>query len=233
MNSDAQAFFDSLSGAQRIALSNLAPLSAEEQENAGKALIAAAVKHCAPPAADLKRKLDTGTGPALEAFGKKAVEFRYISQAELDRIRARIRGLPTEEEREAATVAAMRRFLAFSQPFGLDMVLTGCPLRQEDNPKIDVNGLPASLDSMSGPPSGNPEGYNICVKMPGDDEDDDPSWMMRGVEPKYMRPADPMFDEYAEKIPEDHAAEAWWEAKMHHYETQVKPLLMAMKARKR
>jgi len=167
-----------------------------------------------PSLSNPKRKLDTGTGPALQAFGALAVKFGYIPQFELDRIYARLGSIDSDHEREAATVAALRRFICKMQPLGLDVELVGCPTRHKEGPGIDLNGLPASVDP-SAPPGGTPEVYNVAVQLP---EDDEPRSIVC-VEPKYLRPSTSATrDERAEKVPEDHQADAWYEALIAHHE---------------
>ena len=113
-------------------------LTDEELMVFGKFLVSASVEHCAPVPVSKKLKLEEeqGTGPALAAFLKRAVDFRYITQAEHDRIIARISSIASIEEREVSTVAAMRRFIAIDQPLGGRMVLVGCPVRHKNYPDL-------------------------------------------------------------------------------------------------
>ncbi len=81
-----EAFFKTLSESQRAKLAALAAVSEAEQFEVGKALVAAAVRSLAKPEG---RPLDAlgaagGTGPALVAFGERAVRHRYITQDQID-----------------------------------------------------------------------------------------------------------------------------------------------------
>ena len=78
--SPAEAFFATLSNAQRQALADMTHLPDDERAGFGEFLISAADKHCAPVINSSKRKLEEGTGPAFTAFAKRAAEFGYISQ---------------------------------------------------------------------------------------------------------------------------------------------------------
>ena len=226
-----RAFFDTLTDAQRDLLVSMSEATAEERSDLGNALISAAVasQTSGNSASALDAlKADSGTGPAFVAFGERAVVHRYISQQQLERIAARLTSYPTAEEREAETVKAMRRFIACTQPLS-EVRLVGCPTRHKMAPTVDLNGLKARMDTMSSMPGGTPERYNVGVKLPSgsgggggsddDDDDDEPSHVVQ-VEPKYLRPcplAEDPRDQFHAKIPEDHAAEAWWAEQEEHY----------------
>ena len=153
-------FFASLTREQRDILAGMEGLSRREQALVGQDLIALAAKSLGeqsvdatkPPTVGTKRKLVDlatvlsveGTGPALDAIGERAVTHRYITQAALDGIRARIKGLP-ESEQEDALVSAMRRFCACMQPI-TNVILQGHAFE----------GRPARLVG-SAPPGGTPE----------------------------------------------------------------------------
>lgn len=148
---------------------------------------------------------DTGTGPAFEAIGERAVLHRYITQPALDVIRKRIQELPASEQ-EDALVCAMRRFCACLQPMS-SVVLSGHVLE----------GLPARLVGCA-PPGGSPEVYNVEV-MAGGGQAGSPLGtglacpLLIRVEPKHFRPApleSDLRDEMHEAIPADHEAEAWF-----------------------
>jgi hypothetical protein len=243
--SPAKAFYNTLSNAQREHLAAMTNMTDKELSAFGKDLISASVEHCTPVPSSKHRKLETeeeGTGPALTAFLKRAVEFKYITQAEHDRILARISAIPAAPEREMAMVAAMRRFIANTQPLGGNMVLVGCPVRHKSKPDFDLNGIIVRTEGL---PGGTPERYNINVPVkekkkgkargfkPGEDDDDADAMLVVQVEPRHMRPvpiACDFSDEYHEKIPEDHMAEAWYAAEEARYEKNL-PMLMALGGR--
>merc|ERR1711924_255815 len=144
-----------------------------------------------------------------------AVLFRYMKQAQIGRIAGRLVACKEADTREAAGVAAMRRFLAMTQPLGGDVRVEGLA---ESTYAQDLNGLPAQIDGFA-PPGGEPEVYNLRVQLPGDDE---PNSVFR-VSPKYMRPAPivdgwPCRDEHHDKIPEDDKADEWYEEQVRKYE---------------
>ena len=222
----------------------MAIMTDKELSAFGKDLISASVEHCTPVPSSKHRKLETdeGTGPALAAFLKRAVEFKYITQAEHDRILARISAIAGAPEREMATVAAMRRFIANSQPLGGKIVLVGCPVRHKSRPDFDLNGIVVHTEGL---PGGTPERYNIQVPVkekkkgkvrgfkPGEDDDDADVMFVVQVEPRYMRTvpiACDFSDEYHAKIPEDHMAEAWYAAEEARYEKNL-PMLRALGGR--
>ena len=96
-----------------------------------------------------------------------------------------------------------------------DIRLEGCPVRHKHAMDVDINVLTARLDPSS-PPGGSPEVYNVMVQLPGDEE---PMSIVR-VQPKYFRAvalAGDYRDANFEKIPEDHEADAWYAAKLQHY----------------
>ena len=141
-----------------------------------------------------------------------------------------------------ATVAAMRRFIANSQPLGGKIVLVGCPVRHKSRPDFDLNGIVVHTEGL---PGGTPERYNIQVPVkekkkgkvrgfkPGEDDDDADVMFVVQVEPRYMRTvpiACDFSDEYHEKIPEDHMAEAWYAAEEARYEKNL-PMLRALGGR--
>lgn len=246
-SSPSKAFFDTLSNAQREQLAAMSSMTDKELSAFGKDLVSASVEHCKPGPSSKFRKLEKeeGTGDALAAFLKRAVDFKYITQAEHDRILARISAIAAAQEREMATVAAMRRFIANTQPLGGNMVLVGCPVRHKDRPDFDLNGV---LVRTEGLPGGTPERYNVQVAVkerkkgkvvrgfkPGEDDDDADAWLVVQVEPRYMRPvpiACDFSDEYHEKIPEDHMAEAWYAAEEARYAKNEKlTMLMALGGR--
>mmetsp|Transcript_21695 Transcript_21695/g.35790 ORF Transcript_21695/g.35790 Transcript_21695/m.35790 type:complete len:284 (-) Transcript_21695:233-1084(-) len=220
------AFFNTLTDAQRDMLASMGSMTAQERSELGNALVATAV--ASQSTANASSALENlraagGTGPAFVSFGERAVVHRYISQQQLERIAVRLTSYPTAEAREAETVKAMRRFIACRQPLS-DVRLVGCPVRHKMAPAVDLNGLKARMDVMSSMPGGTPERYNVNVKLPadGDDSDDgdEPNHIVV-VEPKHLRPcplAEDFRDQYHEKIPEDHAAEAWWAEQEEHYQ---------------
>jgi len=225
MHPRAQAFFNSLTDDQRDMVASMGDLSAQERSELGDALVTAAVaaQSTGTTSALEDLKAAGGTGPAFVSFGERAVVHRYISQQQLERIAARLTSYPTFEEREAETVKAMRRFIAKGQPL-YEVRLVGCPVRHKSAPTVDLNGLKARMDVMSSMPGGAPERYNVNVKLPaphGDDSDDDDEPCHNVVvEPKHLRPcplAEDFRDDHHAKIPEDHAAEAWWAEKEEHY----------------
>lgn len=222
----ATAFFNTLTDRQRDILAGMDGMTAQERSEFGNALVAAATasQSTGGGASGLEGLRSAGgTGPAFVAFGERAVLHRYISQQQLERIAARLTSYATAEERESETVKAMRRFIACSQPLS-QVRLVGCPVRHKVAEHVDLNGLKARMDLMSAMPGGTPERYNVNVKIPGmddeDDEVDDPCHIVV-VEPKHLRPAplgECMRDEYHEKIPEDHVADAWWAEKEEHWQ---------------
>ena len=118
----------------------------------------------------------------------------------------------------------MRRFIAAGQPL-TEVRLVGCPVRHKTAKHVDLNGLKARMDVMSSMPGGTPERYDVNVKLPAmgddDDDDDDEPCHIVVVEPKHLRPAplsECFRDEYHEKIPEDHMADAWWAEKEEHWQ---------------
>ena len=209
------SFFASLTREQRDILAGMESLSRREQALVGQDLIALAAKSlgeqsadaAVPPTAGSKRKLVDlatvlaieGTGPALDAIGERAVQHRYITQAALDGIRARIKGLP-EAEQEDALVSAMRRFCACMQPIA-NVILQGHAFE----------GRPARLVG-SAPPGGTPEVYNVAVLVADDLEP-----LHIRVQPKHFRPV-PLErdarDYLHEVIPADHDADAWFEERV-------------------
>lgn len=184
----------------------------------GQLLVAGAASTHEQPTGDPLSRLTAATGttgPAFAAFGARAVLFRYMTQPQLDRIAGRLVACKEPDKREAAVVAAMRRFLVMTQPLGGDLRIEGLPNNEYAQ---DLNGLPANIDGTS-PPGGKPEVYNMCVQLPGDDE---PNSVFR-VAPKYMRPAPivddwPCRDAYHDKIPEDDKADQWYEEQVRKYE---------------
>ena len=238
MPPQALAFFNTLTDAQRDMLASMSGLTENERSELGDALVEAAI--ASQSSGDAKSGLEKlraagGTGPAFVAFGERAVVHRYVSQQQLERIAARLMSYPTADEREAETVKAMRRFIASDQPL-FEVRLVDCPVRHKRAPKVDLNGLKARMDVMSSMPGGTPERYNVAVKLPSsggggggggsddeddddDDDDDEPNCVVQ-VEPRHLRPcplSEDCRDEMAEKIPEDHAAEAWWAEKEERY----------------
>lgn len=208
------SFFASLTREQRDILAGMESLSRREQALVGQDLIALAAKSlgeqsadaAVPPTAGSKRKLVDlatvlaieGTGPALDAIGERAVQHRYITQAALDGIRARIKGLP-EAEQEDALVSAMRRFCACMQPI-TNVILQGHAFE----------GRPARLVG-SAPPGGTPEVYNVAVLA------DDLEPLHIRVQPKHFRPVpleSDARDYLHEIIPADHEADAWFEERV-------------------
>ena len=169
------------------------------------------------------------------------MKFNYITAAENDRIIARISSIHDPEEREMATVAAMRRFIAGTQPLGGKMILVDCPTRHQTESDFDLNGIIVSTDGL---PGGTPERYNIYVPFkksgkgkvrgfkPHEEEaaDDASFKLVVQVEPKYMRTV-PIKHDYAdrfhEKIPEDHKADEWFDARVARYEENL-PMLIAL-----
>lgn len=207
----------SLTDEQRGMIAQLAPKSDSEKSHFGQQLVAAAAAAIQQPKGDPLSTLAAAkgtTGPAFAAFGNRAVHFRYMTQDQLDRIAGRLVDVCDAEVREAAVVAAMRRFLALSQPLGGEVRLVGAPQRSSQ----DLNGLNAQIDGLS-PPGGSPEVYNLCVQLPGQDE---PQSVFR-IEPKYMRPAPivdnwPCYDPNHDKIPEDDNADGWYDEQVTKYE---------------
>ena len=223
MRPQALAFFNTLTDAQRDMLAGMSGLTENERSELGRALVEAAIasQSSAAMASGLEKlRAAGGTGPAFVAFGERAVVHRYMSQQQLERVAARLTSYPTAEEREAETVKAMRRFIACGQPL-FEVRLVDCPVRHKRAPSIDLNGLKARMDLHSSMPGGTPERYNVGVKLPScgggggssdddDDDDDDPNSVVQ-VEPRHLRPcplSEDYRDEHAEKIPEDHFAEA-------------------------
>ena len=184
MPPQALAFFNTLTDAQRDMLASMSGLTENERSELGDALVEAAI--ASQSSGDAKSGLEKlraagGTGPAVVAFGERAVVHRYMSQQQLERIAARLMSYPTADEREAETVKAMRRFIACDQPL-FEVRLVDCPVRHNRAPKVDLNGLKARMDVMSSMPGGTPERYNVGVKLPssgggggggGDDADYD------------------------------------------------------------
>ena len=228
MRPQALAFFNTLTDAQRDMLAGMSGLTENERSELGRALVEAAIasQSSAAMASGLEKlRAAGGTGPTFVAFGERAVVHRYMSQQQLERVAARLTSYPTAEEREAETVKAMRRFIACGQPL-FEVRLVDCPVRHKRAPSIDLNGLKARMDLHRLMPGGTPERYNVGVKLPSsggggggssdddddDDDDDDPNCVLQ-VEPRHLRPcplSEDYRDEHAEKIPEDHFAEAWW-----------------------
>ena len=157
-----EAFFKTLSESQRAKLAALASVSEAEQFEVGKALVAAAVRSLAKPEGNPLDALGAagGTGPALVAFGQRAVRHRYITQDQLDRLASRI---VSSDDVEAEAVAGIRRFIACMQPL-MDVVLVGCPTRHKSCPRVDPNGRRAVMNSNA-PPGGNPERYNVAREL--------------------------------------------------------------------
>ena len=237
-----RAFFDSLSNEQRQTLADMRALTDDERSAFVSFLISEAVGQCAgvPDAAlaRRKRRLDEGTGPAFLAFARRALEFEYISSQEHERVTARLSALP-EEQREEAVVRAMRRFIAGMQPLGDNVVLVDCPVRHESHPGLDLNGIRVRCEGL---PGGSPERYNVTIPIKGEmgkevrglglhESDDEASMLLEAeVEPRYMRPAPVQHgcrDEQSHPIPEDQAAEAWFEKEVALYEKNL-PLLLAL-----
>ena len=82
-----------LQSSRAAAAATGAGMTDKELSAFGKDLISGSVEHCTPVPSSKHRKRETeeeGTGPALTALLKRAVEFKYITQAEHDRILARI-----------------------------------------------------------------------------------------------------------------------------------------------
>lgn len=213
------AFFKTLTDAQRDMLAGMGSMTSSQRSVLGNILVAAAVtsQSVGESTPGLEKLLAAGgTGPAFVAFGERAVVHSYISKQKLDRIAVRLTSYPTPEECEAETAKAMRRFIACGQPL-TDVRLVGCPVRHKSAPKVDLNGLRATMGSMGASmPSGTPERYNVAVRLPskhgGDDLGEAPKHIVQ-VEPKYLRPcplAEDVRDPAHAKIPEDHAAEEWW-----------------------
>jgi len=225
----AAAFFSTLTDAQRDMLAGMGSMTPQERSEFGVALVAAATawQDTGGGVSGLEGlRAAGGTGPAFVAFGERAVTHRYISQQQLERIAARLTSYSTADEREHETVKAMRRFIAASQPL-TEVRLVGCPVRHKAAKHVDLNGLQARMDVMSAMPGGTPERYNVNVKLPsaggGDDsdEDDEPCHIVV-VEPKHLRPApldECSRDQFHEKIPEDHVADAWWAEKEQHWQS--------------
>ena len=209
----------SLTREQREILASMEGLSRREQALVGQDLISLCATSVGEPTeakseastAGTKRKLEDivsselaappadGTGPALDAIGERAVQHRYITQAGLDGIRARIKGLP-EIEREDALVSAMRRFCACMQPI-TNVILQGHAFE----------GCPARLVG-SAPPGGTPEVYNVAVLVADDLEP-----LHIRVQPKHFRPVpleSDARDYLHEVIPADHDADAWFEERV-------------------
>ena len=103
----AQAFFDSLTSDQRVALAKLSKLSDKDQGEAGRFLISAAAKSPKPLPGST---LETPTGRKLEAMAQVAIRCEMYSEPILNTTRAAILELP-EAERESAAVLHMFRFL--------------------------------------------------------------------------------------------------------------------------
>ena len=237
----AQVFFDSLSNTQREQLATMKNMSEEEHSALGKFLVSASVEHCTPMPSSTKVKLsedEGGTGPALAAFCERALAFKYITRPEHDRIIARISGIATAEEREAAAVAAMRRFVANTQPLGR-MMLVDCPVRHKRYPDVDLNGIIVHTEGL---PGGTPERYNVTVPLkqgkkgkmrgfkPKQDDDEAEVSLLVQVQPRYMRPI-PIEHDYSDEchdiIPEDHMADAWFNEEVARYEKDL-PIMMAL-----
>lgn len=213
------SLFASLTREQCDILASMEGLSRREQALVGQDLISLAAKSLRvdesgdddnPPTVGTKRKLvavaiipvpvpGEGTGPALDAIGERAVQHRYITQAALDGIRARIKGLP-ECQQEDALVSAMRRFCACMQPI-TNVILQGHAFE----------GRPARLVG-SAPPGGTPEVYNVAVLVADDLEP-----LHIRVQPKHFRPVpleSDARDYLHEMIPADHEADAWFEERV-------------------
>ncbi|KAL1520978.1 hypothetical protein AB1Y20_022536 [Prymnesium parvum] len=209
----ASKLIDSLSEAQLAELGELAAtLPTEEHTRLGAALLQAGRRYCR----HTKGKLNEGSGAAFEAFGERAVAFGYITQQQLDRIRKRLVDTPAPQ-REGAIVAALRRFLAFTQPLGHEVRLVGCPIRADSAPEVDLNGLRAQCEPST-PPGGTPEMYNVLVQLPSDETPE----TLVVVQPKYLRPIpidEDTRDPNAEPIPEDgEPADTWYTNKVIEYE---------------
>jgi hypothetical protein len=159
---------------------------------------------------------DVPTWLALQAFVQRAVLLGYIPFTEAEAVTARLCHLPPGE-REKETVKAVRRFLAFDQPLGeVITFVPECPVRLKAHPGLTLVGLPAEMDS-SAPPGGSPERYSVLVQLPGEEEPD----TLVQIEPRYLWPGpieDDTVDPNAEPIPLDRDAEAWFDAKVAHYE---------------
>ena len=211
------SFVASLTREQRQVLASMEGLSRRDKALVGQDLISLCAKSVGEPAeakseasTGKKRKLRDiaselaalpadGTGPALDAIGERAVQHRYITQAALDGIRARIKGLP-EIEQEDALVSAMRRFCACMQPI-TNVILQGHAFE----------GCPARLVG-SAPPGGTPEVYNVAVLVA-----DNLGPLHIRVQPKHFRPIpleSDARDYLHEIIPADHDADAWFEERV-------------------
>jgi hypothetical protein len=169
------------------------------------------------------------TGPAFAAFGRRAVDMRYMTQEELDQVAFRLALDTADEDREAKVIEAMRRFIALDQPLADNVRLKGFPVNS-------LNGLRARCDPTQTPEqnrtaatryrfnSGMPkhianrqqetEVYNVYIQTPGaGDGWYDDSWYHIRVTPQYLRPGKVMeaSDPYAKPIPSDgEEANSWF-----------------------
>jgi hypothetical protein len=149
------------------------------------------------------------TGPAFSAFGQRAVALNYMTQEQLDQVAQRLVDTD-DDQREAAVVEAMRRFIALNQPLSNNMRLKGFHIKS-------LNGLPVRCYTNA-PPGGTPEVYNIAIRLPGELEE----WLDLRVNPRYLRPgkhaASP--DPYASRIPADgRAANLWFKKVVADFES--------------
>ena len=249
-----RAFFDTLSREQRRTLAGVHDLTDEERTAFLVFLTSESFNYRAPaptvagrkrPASAAavegprgKRSLNEGTGPAFVAFARRAVELEYMSSNEHERVSERLYALP-DELREEACVRAMRRFIAGMQPLGDNVVLVDCPTRHKSHPDLDLNGIRGRCEGL---PGGTPERYNVTIPcVEGDkgtlrglrlNESDEKATVLleAEIEPRYIRPAPGKHesrDEEAHPIPEDQAADAWFEKEVALYEKNL-PLLLAL-----
>ena len=215
LEAKVEAFFYSLNEPQRKILASLS----DEPENIpklGEKLVAKAKKSMSP-ASSLggsgvvlgSIEEGGGTGPAFVAFAQRAVDLGYLTRQQRDTIAARIARFQDASAREAALVAAMRRFLSTGQPLGLNMRIASDCNRVFKNIAgnfYDLNGKSLDIDSFA-PPGGDPERYNVCLDV------GDGCRAVLQIEPKHLRPGpldEDEWDEYHEPIPEDHKADEWW-----------------------
>ena len=222
LEAKVQAFFHSLNEPQRKILASLS----DEPENIpklGEKLVAKAKKSMSPASslggtgcvlATIKE--GGGTGHAFLAFSERAVDLGYLTRQQRDTIAARIARIQDAGAREAALVAAMRRFLSTGQPLGGNMRVTSDCNRVKNIAGIfyDLNGESLDIDGFA-PPGGNPERYNVCLDV------GDGCRAVLQIEPKHLRPGpldEDEWDEYHEPIPEDHKADEWWEEVLQRYE---------------